>query len=339
VNRIVRYSITIILLLNCAAAQNINKTGTTAADFLKIGVGARAVGMGGAFVAIADDATSMYWNPGGLAQLNKTELIVNHSKWIADIGFTYFGFVIPIPRTGIVGFNVTAMTMDEMEVTTYGNENGTGQTFGAGSYAVGISFARKLTDQFSIGANIKYISEFISETSAGGLAMDIGTMFVTPFRDIRFGASISNFGQKMQMLGDDLLVQKDIDDFHHGNNESVNAYLATDEFDLPLLLRVGLSGEVINSPQLRLTWAIDGNHPNDNTEYLNLGFEIGMLNNMIMVRSGLKSLYMEDGEEQFALGAGLNLPLQAGMRVQADYAFESFVHLKPIHKFTIRLVL
>lgn len=336
--RTIKYISFIILLLTYATGQNINKTGTTAANFLKIGAGSRAVGMGGAFVSVADDATCMYWNPGGLPLLNNYELIANYSKWIADIGYTYIGFVMPVPRLGTLGLNVSAITMDEMEVTAYGFENGTGQTFKAGSYSLAISFGRKLTDRFSIGASFKFINEFISQTSAKGVAMDIGTLFLTPFRGIRFGASISNFGQKMRLHGDDLLVQKDIDDFQYGNVESVNAYLATDEFDLPLLLRVGLSGEAINTRQLRLTWAIDGNHPNDNSEYLNIGLEAGFLDELVLLRGGWKSLFMEDGEEQFTLGGGINLNLQETMRIQSDYAFESFIHLKPIHKFTIRLI-
>jgi hypothetical protein len=333
-------SILLILLVGfqTVVGQDVNKTGTTAANFLKIGVGSRAIGMGGAFVAVADDATSMYWNPGGLASLTQTELIVNHTRWIADIGYTYMGLALPLPGLGTLGLNATAMTMDEMEVTRYGYEEGTGETFKAGSYAVGICFARNLTDRFAIGANIKYINEFISQSSASGWALDIGTLFVSPFRGIRLGASISNFGQKMQMTGEDLLVQKDPDETIHGNNESINAYLATDRFDLPLLLRVGLSGELINTNTLRLTWAVDGIHPNDNTEYLNAGIELALFNDLARLRGGLKSLYMEDGEEEFTLGGGLNLPVNRSMRLQADYAFESFVHLQEIHKLTLRLL-
>ncbi len=327
-----------LLVTTLGFATNINKAGTTAANFLKIGVGSRAVGIGGAFVSIADDASSMYWNPGGLPQIKQAELLVNHTRWLADIGYNYLGYAMPVPGMGVFGVNLTMMTMDEMrETDEYTVGFYTGRTFKAGSYAAGISFARQLTDRFGIGINVKYINEYISHSSASGLAMDIGTLFATPFKGIRFGAAISNFGQKLNITGDDLLVMKDIDESREGNNESVNAFLSTSNFDLPLLLRVGLSGEAIDNDVLRLTWAVDGNHPNDNTEYVNLGLELGLLNEMIQIRSGLKSLYMEDGEEEFTLGAGLNLPLQAGLKFQADYAFESFVHLKEIHKFTIRI--
>lgn len=337
-NNIAKIPLLILLGFSLTLGQNVNKTGTTAANFLKIGAGSRAVAMGGAFVSLADDATSMYWNPGGLARLNKIELIVNHTNWIADVGYTYLGLALPLPRIGTVGLNLTAVTMDEMEVTTYGYEEGTGQTFVAGSYAVGLSFARNLTDRFSIGANLKYVTEFISQTSAQGLALDVGTLFNTPFKDVRFGASISNFGQKMQLQGDDLLVQKDIDEQQQGNNESINAYLATDQFDLPLILRVGFSGEALNQGGTRLSWAVDGIHPNDNSEYVNTGFELSLLSEMIAFRGGLKALFLQDGEEQFTLGVGLRVPLNRNLEFNSDYAFESFLHLKNIHKFTLRLV-
>lgn len=333
-----------VFLLGAAVAQDINKTGTTAAKFLTIGAGSRAIAMGGAFVAVANDATAMYWNVGGLPQLKGPEFLVNHTSWIADIGYTYAGFALPLYRVGTIGINVTAMTMDEMDVTAYGAEDGTGETFKAGSYAVGFSYARQLTDRFSMGVNLKYVHEFISQSSASALAIDIGTLFVTPFRDIRFGASISNFGPKMQMTGDDLLVQKDIDASQHGNNESVNAILSTDRFDLPLLLRVGIAKDVIAREEMQLTLAIDAMHPNDNVEYVNAGFELSLFRGMVSLRGGYKTLYLdgkvreEEGEEEFTLGGGLNTQLSGGMRLSADYAFESFVHLKDVHKYTVRLI-
>ena len=84
------------ILFTLAMVYGVNKTGTTAAKFLSIGVGAKATGMGGAFTSIADDATAMYWNPAGLGFYNTKEVYFNHSNWIADISFDYFGFTIPI---------------------------------------------------------------------------------------------------------------------------------------------------------------------------------------------------------------------------------------------------
>ncbi|RMF09155.1 MAG: hypothetical protein D6762_04315 [Candidatus Neomarinimicrobiota bacterium] len=325
-------------LVTVGWGQKVNKTGTTAANFLKIGAGARAVGMGGAFTALANDASTLYWNPGGAAQLRQPELLVNRSRWIADIDFTYLGYVQPIPRVGTIGIQVTGMTMGAMEVTRYGYEEGTGETFRAGSYALGLTYARSLTDRFSLGGTVKYIHEFISQSTSSGLALDLGTLFQTPFRGIRFGVSISNFGQKLQMTGKDLLVNKDIDPIHHGNNESVNAYLSTDRFDLPLFLRVGLSGELVRSSALRLTWAVDGIHPNDNSEYLNLGMEAALFQDLVSVRAGLKSLYQQDREEGFTLGGGLKVPVNGSLLMEADYAFESLVHLNTVHKLAIRIL-
>lgn len=243
----------ILSLLNLSFGQDVSKTGTTAAKFLSIGAGSRPVSMGGAFVAIADDASAMHWNVAGLAQLRRTELLVNYTEWLVDIRFTYTGVAVALGAGGTFGLDITAMTMDEMEVTDYGFEDGTGETFSAGSYAVGMAYSRQLTDRFSIGIKGKYIGEFISQSSATGVALDIGTLFITPFKDIRFGASISNFGQKMQMTGDDLLVPSDIAPNQEGNNESVTARLSTDRFDLPLLLRVGLAKK-------NLTGTRDGTH-------------------------------------------------------------------------------
>src|SRR5207247_11370948 len=108
-------------------SQEVTKVGTTAAKFLSIPVGARAVGMGGAFVAVANDASAMYWNPGGIAGLNKSEAIFTHANWVADININYGGVIIPVEGIGTIGVNFTSMTMDEMERTTVEQPEGTGE--------------------------------------------------------------------------------------------------------------------------------------------------------------------------------------------------------------------
>ncbi|MGC9364654.1 MAG: PorV/PorQ family protein [Fidelibacterota bacterium] len=319
-------------------AKTVTKTGTTAAKFLAIGIGSRANGMGDAFTAVADDGTAMYWNPAGIAHLNRMEIVSNYSQWIADINLMYFGLVLPFQQYGTFGINATHLAVGEMEVTTEANPEGTGEFFNSGSYAVGLSYAKVLTDRFSIGGNLKYINEYIMNSSAGSVALDIGTLFFSPFWGIRFGASISNFGGKMQMTGEDLLVTKDIDETKEGNNESVNAYLATDKFDLPLILRVGLSGDIGNSKFVRTTWAIDAIHPNDNSEYINLGLEIGLANDLVVLRGGVKALFMDYRDENLSLGGGLNIPLANQIKLHVDYAYQSYRYLDQVHKYTMRIV-
>jgi long-subunit fatty acid transport protein len=159
----------IVLLLVLAAVpllgQNVTKVGTTAASFLNIDAGARGVGMGGAFVSVADDISSMYWNPAGLARMKQGEASFSNTRWIADIAYNYAGVAVPVGQIGTVGLNAAFLTMDEMLRTTVADPDGAGnETFSAGSYAFGLTYAKNLTDRFSIGFNFKYINERIWHT-------------------------------------------------------------------------------------------------------------------------------------------------------------------------------
>ncbi|NOZ08892.1 MAG: PorV/PorQ family protein [FCB group bacterium] len=331
-----KLKLTLILMLMVTQMPAVTKTGTTAAKFLSIGAGSKAISMGGAFTAIADDASAMYWNPAGIARFKSSEFLVNHTKWVADISFNYLGYVQPLRNGAAFGLNVTAVTMSEMDVTAYGSDEFTGETFSAGQYALGVSYGMQLTDRFSIGANGKYINEHISNEKASSIAIDIGTLFDTPY-GFRLGTSISNFGPKMKMTGKDLLVRVDVAGNMAGDNQSINGLIDTDYFDLPLLLRVGVSGDFMVSKIAAVTWAVDALHPNDNSEYINAGAQIGFFGDQLVFRGGSKSIFMDDREERFTLGAGLNYPLQTGGTFYFDYAYELMTHLGDMHKFTLRI--
>jgi len=318
-------------------AQTVTKVGTTAAKFLSIPVGARALGMGSAFVAVSDDASAMYWNPSGIARLSQSEALFNHANWIADIGFNYAGVVIPMADIGVVGVNFTSLSMADMERTTEDQPEGTGQYFSAGSFAIGVSYARNLTNWFSIGGTAKYINEHIWNSSAGGFAMDIGTLFTTPFPGLKFGAGIYNFGTKMHMSGEDLLVQKDITPIN-GNNSNLNAYLSTDYFDLPLTLRIGLAYEAIATDDQHFLIVADAAHPNDNSENVNLGAEYSLFKRMFSVRGGYMAIGTQDSEEQFTLGSGLKYGISSDVTVRFDYAYEKFGRLSSVHKFAVGIL-
>ena len=323
-----------LLVFAGSSTAQVTKVGTTAAKFLSIPVGARALGMGGAFVGFADDASAMYWNPGGLARLTQGEAIFNHMNWIADINFNYGNVVLPIGDVGVIGFSLTSMSMDDMERTTEDQPEGTGQFFSAGSFAIGASYARSLTDWFSIGANVKYIQERIWNSTATGFAIDVGTLFSTPFPGLKFGATISNFGTKMRITGDDLLVQKDIT-ANNGNNPNINANLTTDPFDLPLLLRIGLAYQPISTEDQQVTIVADAVHPNDNSESVSFGAEYSVFRQIFSIRAGYRALGARDSEEEFTAGAGLRYTILGSFAVRIDYAFERFGRLTNVHNFVV----
>src|SRR5262245_35135752 len=142
------------------AAEIFAKVGTFDGQFLKIGVGARAEGMGGAFVGVADDATALYWNSAGIARIepDKSELSLNHAWWLASTSFEQLDYVFHLKKIpGAFGFNVRALTMPEMPVTTAYQPDGTGESFDAGYMSGGLSYARSFTDKFSAGVTGNFI--------------------------------------------------------------------------------------------------------------------------------------------------------------------------------------
>lgn len=326
------------LLTENVIAQEIRKVGTSAATFLRIPVGARASGMGSSFVSMMNDPSAIYWNPSIMSSIKSNALMVDHSLWMPGIYFDFAGLVVPVEDLGTFGISFTILHTDEMEVTTVEEQMGTGETFTASSFALGFSYSRYLTDRFSIGGTFKYIQETIFNSSATGIAFDIGTIYETPFAGIRMGASISNFGTKMQMTGEDLNIRVDPAPDQEGNNQSIVGKVNTDEFDLPLIMRIGISGEVFNTEDFRLTLSADGVNPNDNSQSVNLGGEIGLLNEKVLLRTGYNDLFLDESETDLTFGISLNeINVFSDLIISFEYAYQSFVHLSDANRFTLSL--
>jgi opacity protein-like surface antigen len=312
--------------------SNMTKVGTTSAQFLKIGMGARAIGMGGAFVSVANDVSAMYWNPAGLARLNSGEVIFTHTTWIADINVEFAAASYELPGFGTIGAYVTSLGMSDIPVTTTTNPEGTGEKYSAGDMAVGLCYSRNLTDAFSIGFGVKYIREYIWHMSSTSFAFDVGTMFTAPFLNgIRLGANISNFGPKMQLDGrDSYLIYKT----GPAGKNVINAEYQLENFDLPLLFRVGVSSDVLKQSDMRLTASIDALHPNDNAESINSGMEFAY-NEIVFLRVGYKSLFETNSEQGLTAGIGLDYRISSGLGVKVDYAYQDFGRLEAVHHISI----
>ena len=328
----------LFVLLQSDGFSQVTKTGTTAAKFLSIGIGPRANAMGGAFTSVANDASALYWNPAGAASLTDYEAMFTYTSLFKDldINLNYAAVVIPAGSIGNFGVAVTALDYGNMNVTTELYPEGTGEKFSAVSYAFALSYARNITENFTAGITIKYVSEKIFNSSANGIAVDIGTIFNTPFYGIKFSSIITNYGSKLQIAGEDLLVRHDSDPTRKGNNESVDAYYKTEKFELPLKLQIGLSKDFQLFEDQRFTIAVDATHPNDNAEYVNVGGELALFDNIFCLRGGYKTLFLEDSQEGLALGAGLNYTLGI-LTIGIDYAFQKYNFLGDIHSFGVLL--
>jgi len=301
----------LLLLVNPSFAQDeqdvssIDRAGTTAAQFLKIGAGARATGLGGAYTAIANDITSIYWNPAGLARSNGNgEAIFNHAEWLAETDYDFAAFSLKLQSLGSVGLSITSFRTPDDPVRTIQAPEGTGQTWNMSSISAGLTYARSLTDKFSIGFTAKFVQEKLFNLTARGGAFDIGILYDTPLENVTLGATITNFGTKMGLEGRDLFFNND--PFNEdGSVDAVPAEYRTDGYEMPLNLKFGLAWQAVKNDQYEVLATMDANQPNDNIEYLNTGVEVG-IKRTVFLRGGYKALGLENSEQGPTFGVGIN---------------------------------
>ena len=314
----------------------ITRVGTTAAQFLKLGVGARAISLGGSFVAEANDMSAVYWNPAGFARLSGRNLQLSNTRYLADVNYNFVAFGTSIDRVGSIGISLLMVDSGDMPVRTEMQPEGTGEQFNALSFALQLSYARNLSSQFSIGGNIKLVQEQIWHSKASAIAFDIGTLFTTPFSSLRLGASMSNLGPKLTMEGRDILFSEDPSPNTIGTAEIVNAQYRTDSFSMPLIFRVGLAWDAINDGTHRIVVMTDATHPNDNAEYMNAGAEY-TFRNLISFRAGYRNLFEPDTEQGITAGGSLNVRISRDLSTRFDYAYADFGRLTQTHWFTFNL--
>jgi len=299
-----------------------SKVGTSAASFLGIGVGARAVGMGGAFTAVGGDASVMYWNPGAISQLKRSEAILSKANWLVDSDLQLISSIYQLKNHQSVGFYLMQLDYGQEEITDLDNQMGTGQFWSARDYVLGLAYGRKLSNQFSVGGVGKYISQRIHNTSANTMAIDLGIYYQTSADKLRIGMSISNFGADMTLNGKDLYKKIDLDPEYLGHNEALVAKLKTDPWPLPLFFRVGTAIQLLNRSNIKGMLAIDAFVPSDDVEMLNLGFEI-IISDRTHLQMGYKGIGSEMNEEGFTFGAGTQF-YTGGFDIRLDYALQSF---------------
>jgi hypothetical protein len=295
------------------------RVGISTAEFLKIGVGSRASAMGDAFVAVANDASALYWNPAGLVQFKDDQLLFSHNMWVVDINHDFVGAVYHMDETNAFGIAFTALSMQDMPVTTEFQPFGTGNYFGFGDIALAVTYSRKMTDQFSFGGTVRYIEETLDKLKMRGVMIDLGTYYWTGLGTTRFAVAVTNFGNQLAPDGQVVLIGK----------RSVSQWQA---FSPPTEFRIGFAMEPYQDEINKITASIQLNHPNDNSENLSTGVEYNWKNTFYL-RGGYK---FNVEEQNFSFGAGVYLPVSIA-NVTVDYSYSNFVRLGTAHRFSIIL--
>ena len=305
----VAYSlVAILILVGVQSADAGNRSGTVSEQFLKLGTSARAIGMGGAQVAIAEGVSSIAYNPAGLMAITDYGFAASYTSLYADISHEYVGLAKSIPGLGVIGASLVMLSTDEMIETTPAAPEGTGRTFRASDFAFSVAFARQVTDQFRVGINGKIIKSYLFDTELGAssFAFDIGTLYDIPLLNSHIGVSLTNIGKDVKFI-----------------NET---------YSLPTALRFGVLYDALKQQDQSLVTTLQITRVNDADEQYNVGAEY-MYSNMFFLRGGYKFAY---DQEDITAGFGVKLN-SLGVNSTLDYGFNNFKYLPGTHTFTLEI--
>ena len=323
------------MLLSTAGFGQLQKLAQTGMKFLSVATDARASAMGDAVTALEGHSSSMFFNPSGMARLNSfANVSLGQVSWIADIYYSY-GSAAFSPAKGHYGvFGITFLSVD------YGifkgtirdpGEQGFKDTgdFSPSATAIGFGYAKALSDKFSVGGNIKYVTQNLGNSIIGFdlddnyleksysedvYAYDFGLLYRTGFESLTFGMCIRNFSEEVKY--------------------------EDEGFQLPLSFKIGLSMNVLDIYQAldkktqSLLLSVDAVHPRDYPEQLNIGAEYLFMRNFAL-RLGYSSPNDEHG---LSAGFGFQQTFRNYM-LAFDYAYTPFELFNDVHRFSVHFSL
>lgn len=335
----------IIMILSCAqivfGQGEVNKVGTTSANFLKLEVGARAVSLAGAYTAIANDATALQWNPAGIASLNKITASYNNANLYADIKHQFLGVVVPVGLNNFFGFSLNYVDVGRIEKTTVDSPEGTGLFFDNYSMAAGISYSRMLTDRVTFGITGRWVHEQIWEQKADGFSADLGIIFTPGLSGLKIGMSITNFGPDMMMDNGPLTTfsYEPRDDQPGVGNRNLDAKLQVQQYPLPISFQLGAAMDIMGansafvgnrSNRISIIFEVNDSFDNDMRAKYGMEYEWRKL---LALRTGYKQNY---DLASFTFGGGLKIPVR-GMDLRFDYGMADYGDLGYIHVTSIQI--
>lgn len=321
--KIAFWGIGLFLLLSLSTLNAQIKYAQTGYQFLSVDTDARAEALGSAFTTVPGRSGSLFYNPAGIE--NGTDMFdvsISRMQWIANITYNALAFTFR-PEGGDYGvFGLSVMTVDYGDdiygTMVWGNSQGFIETgkINASSMAVGLGYSKSLTDRFTVGGQVKFVTQHLGRSVIPGqgvkknltdvFAFDFGTLYKTGFKSLVFGMSVRNFSQEIRY--------------------------EEKSFQLPLTFKMGLSMDVTDLTTIlpenqKVLVAFDAVHPRSAAEYLNLGVEYNY-ENLFSLRLGYSS-----SKYLYSMSYGFGVQAYG---VQLDYAFVPLVDFDSINRFTVR---
>ncbi len=330
-----------LLAASGAAAQENTSTEPTKAPFSKVGVssgafldlpiGARAIGMGGNFVGVADDPSAIFWNPAGVMQTKGASVGYSFGLMFGGMQHHFAGVTFPVGGQFRAGLSAISYGSDDIEVTTMFDQDGTGATYTARDLALGLTFAGQLTDQFSFGVNGKFINLALANTSASGVAFDVGTLYEPGLYGLRIGFSVSNLSGLVHYSGTDLVESGGVNTATGNQNPDVQE-IASDA-SLPLIFRAGISSRILgdnDDAENKLLASTEFSTASDRSEWVGLGVEYTW-NDLVSARVGYTFGY----DDSFGLSGGVGIKYETGsFNGTIDYAIRPHATLGFVNTIT-----
>lgn len=333
---ILKLAFLVVLLPNHGMGQELfqnlggQKVGTAVFPFLKIGTSAHGAGLAGAAVAVAHDASSVFYNPSLISKLSQRDVVLFHLDMPTDIDYDYVALSTPIGKQGHLAISMGSLHMEPMMETTEYMPFGTGRTFIYSDEFAALTYSIQLSDRFAFGTTVKYANETLDTQNMSGLLLDFGTLYETGLRSLRIAAAMTNFGATFNPGG---TYSKTI--LNHDGDPVLADSLQFQSFSPPTTFSLGAAYEIIEKENSQLTGSFQLTHPADAAENYSFGLDY-MLMKMFSVRGG----YVVNKEGfGLALGGGIQVGLPGGAKLSFDYSYTATDLLTEPQRYTIRFSL
>ena len=292
------------------------RAGISALTFLKMDVSPRAEAMAGAQVSSIGDAYACGWNPAAMTELKSTSVSLSDKLLQAGISNSYLSGIFKAKNNNFIGASLTFLNSGAIEKRTVYQPDGTGQFIYASDMALGLSYAKILSEYFSLGVSARYVREQLAEFSANTVAIDLGFLYKTGYKDLRFAVVLQGFGPNSTLSGNFPTI-------NFGNP----ANLTTGTQPASGVFKIGISFIPYKTTTSSLSVEAQLSHPNDNAENIAVGLEY-TLHKVLMLRAG----YRVNVKDQNYPTAGIGLKSHVGRHpMTIDYGvntgqFLGFTH-------------